>query len=46
MHAEVVQDTNNTEAGEANELHELLNPVGSVTTHHKLIMVDFLITKY
>lgn len=44
MHAEIVQDTNPTETGEANELHELLNPVGSITPQHKLIMVDFSVT--
>ncbi|KAL7305484.1 V-type proton ATPase subunit H isoform X1 [Trichogramma pretiosum] len=26
MHAEIVQETNTTEAGETNELHEMLNP--------------------
>lgn len=46
MHAEIVQDANPTETGETNELHELLNPVGSVTTQHKFLMVDFLMTKY
>ncbi|XP_008217756.1 V-type proton ATPase subunit H isoform X2 [Nasonia vitripennis] len=38
MHAEIAQDANPTETGETNELHELLNPVGSVTTQHKFLM--------
>lgn len=35
MHAEVAhQETNPTDAGEANELHEILNPVRYTITIH------------
>lgn len=34
LHAEVTQDNSMEEAGEANELHELHNPVGFAKTNY------------